>query len=79
MRKVTAPGYIIYSASDLLVDHVFDIPRLYDALANCRGKLLVPVPAFNHLDFAIGKSAPNIVYSAVINFFHSILKMNKNI
>lgn len=69
LSKTLAPGYLLYSANDLIVDHVHDIPRLYKALGNVTGTYFVPISTFSHLDFVIGKSATNTVYSEILKFF----------
>lgn len=70
LKKVTAPGYLFYASNDLVVDYKIDIPKLYGALGNCRGKFLIPVPSFNHLDFVYGISAPSVVNSNIIKLFN---------
>lgn len=74
LSKITAPGYLLYSGNDLVVDHIHDIPRLYNALGNCTGTYFVPVSTFSHQDFVTGISAPNTVYSEVLKFFSQYSK-----
>lgn len=72
LKKVTAPGYLIYSDNDYLINTEIDFPKLYDNLGNCLGKYVIPNSQFQHTDFILGVSAPQVVYPVILK----ILKTN---
>lgn len=71
LSAVTAPGYLIYSGNDWVVDHVIDVPKLFERLGNNVETYFIEIKTFNHLDYLFGISAPSDVYSAILELFSS--------
>lgn len=72
LTQVSAPGCIIYSNNDLIVDSNVDIPRLARALGSHSEIFLIPLSDFNHIDFVVGIDVAIHVNLKIINFFHNI-------
>jgi len=71
LRKVTAPVALHYSENDWLAA-IVDVDQLASKLPNLLGKFLVPLPAFNHLDYLWAIDADTLVYNNVISQINSL-------
>uniref|UniRef100_A0A2A4K660 Lipase n=1 Tax=Heliothis virescens TaxID=7102 RepID=A0A2A4K660_HELVI len=71
LSKITAPVFLHYSASDP-VAHVDDVDRLYRELGNPKGKLLIPMSTFSHLDFIYAIDAKELLYDRVIDIMKTM-------
>lgn len=66
LSKITAPVALHYSSNDWLAEPI-DVEELHRGLPNVLGKFLVPLPAFNHLDFVWGIDARSLLYNRIVN------------
>ncbi|KAG6459451.1 lipase 3 [Manduca sexta] len=71
LSKVTAPVFLHYSFNDPLAE-VQDVERLFRELGRPVGKFLVPLPAFNHIDYIWAINAKELIYDRVINLVRAV-------
>ncbi|CAH1989670.1 unnamed protein product [Acanthoscelides obtectus] len=69
LDNITTPVYLIYSQNDWLVTEKNTIKLCTKLGTACRGTIMVSDFSFNHLDFAYGTDAPELVYRKVISMF----------
>lgn len=73
---VTVPTYVYYSSNDLLC-HPSDIEAMYQDLGNPKGKYLIPMKEFNHMDFLWAMSVRKLVYARMLKVLGKITDHRK--
>ncbi|KAL3266972.1 hypothetical protein HHI36_011121 [Cryptolaemus montrouzieri] len=61
LTHIKVPIYLMYAANDYMTGPI-DVVRLSKQLKNLVGMYLIPLKSFNHIDFLVGKRAPEAVY-----------------
>lgn len=70
LKAVTAPVFLHYSDNDWLAA-VKDVDELASKLGNLAGKLKVPDPKFNHLDYTYAKDADTLLYNRILSIIET--------
>lgn len=76
LSLVTVPTYVYYSSNDLLC-HPVDVEAMYKDLGNPKGKYLIPMEEFNHMDFLWAMNVRKLVYARMLRVLGKITDHKK--